>query len=65
MSEVPLYLDVGVILHHGLELRPSAEHTRFISHRVFSESFCKSQFPHKSIKLFFVLVIIKDKLTNL
>ena len=28
-------------------------------------SFCKSQFPHRSINLFFVLVIKNDTLTNL
>ena len=28
-------------------------------------SFCKSQFPDKSVSLFFILVITKDKLTNL
>ena len=27
--------------------------------------FCKSQFPHKSINLFSILVIVKDKLTDL
>jgi len=37
----------------------------FISHKVFSKSFCKSQFPHKSINLFFILVIVKGKLTYL
>ena len=37
----------------------------FISHRVFLKLFCKSQFPHKSVNLFFILVIIKDKLTDL
>ena len=28
-------------------------------------SFCKSQFPHNSIDLFFMLVIVKDKLKDL
>ena len=37
----------------------------FISHKVLIKSFCKSQFPHKSVNLFFILIIIKDKLTNL
>ena len=32
---------------------------------VFIKLFCKSQFPHKSVNLFFILVIIKDKLTDL
>ena len=29
------------------------------------KSFCRSQFPHKSVNMFFTLVIIKDKSTNL
>ena len=35
-----------------------------ISQKVF-KSFCKSQFPHKFVNLFFISVIIKDKLTDL
>jgi len=38
---------------------------RFISHKVLLKPFCKSQFPHKSVNLFFILVIVKDKLTDL
>jgi hypothetical protein len=37
----------------------------FISHKVFSESVCRSQFPEKSVNLFFILVKAKDKLTDL
>ena len=37
----------------------------FISQNMFIRSFCKSQFPHKSAKISFVLVIIKDMLTDL
>ena len=44
---------------------PSALGPALISQKVFIKSFCKSQFPHKSVNLFFILVIIKDKLTNL
>ena len=36
-----------------------------ISHKVFVKSFCKRQFPYKPINLFFILVIVKDKLTDL
>ena len=36
-----------------------------ISHKVFLKSFCKSQLPNKSVNLFFILVIVKDKLTDL
>ena len=37
----------------------------FISHKMSVKSFCKSQFPHKFVILFFILVIMKDTLTNL
>ena len=36
----------------------------FISHKVFMKSCCKSQFPHKFVKSFLILVMIKDRLTN-
>jgi hypothetical protein len=36
-----------------------------ISQKVFIQSFCKSQFPHKSVYLFFVLVMVEDTLTDL
>ena len=36
-----------------------------ISQQVFIKSFSKSQFPHKFVNLFFILVMIKDKSTNL
>ena len=39
--------------------------TTFISQKVSIKSFCESQSPHKSVNLFFTLVIIKNKLTNL
>ena len=29
------------------------------------KSLCKSQFPHRCVNLFFALVMIKDKLTDL
>ena len=38
---------------------------RSISHQVFRKSFCKSQFPNRFVNLFFILVMIKDKLTDL
>ena len=31
-----------------------------ISHKVFIKSFCKSQFPHKSVNVLFLSVIIRD-----
>ena len=36
----------------------------FISHKVFIKSFRKSQFPHKSVNLFFILLMIKEKSTE-
>ena len=36
-----------------------------ISQNVFIKSFCKSQFPHKSVNLFFICEMIKDKWTIL
>ena len=36
-----------------------------ISHKLFLKSFCKSQFPHKFVNLFFILDIVMDKLTDL
>ena len=37
----------------------------FISQKVFIKSFCKSQFPHKYVNLFFISVTTTDKLTGL
>jgi len=36
-----------------------------ISQKVFIKSFFKSQFPHKSVKLSFIITNMKNKLTNL
>ena len=36
-----------------------------ISQNVFMKSFCKSQFPHKFVNLFCILVIMKNQLTDL
>ena len=35
-----------------------------ISHEVFVKLFCKSQFLHKSVNLFFTLVIVNDNLAD-
>ena len=37
----------------------------FISQKVFIKSVCTSQFPYKSVNLFFILAILKDQLTDL
>ena len=49
------------ICRHLLALFPGT----LISRRVVLKSFCKREFPHKSVNLFFILVIVKDKLTDL
>ena len=49
----------------ALREEPDAVLPNLISHKVFIKSFSKIQFPHKSVNLFFILVIVKDKLTNL
>ena len=36
-----------------------------ILQKVFIASFCNIQFPHKSVNLFLILVVIKDNLTDL
>jgi hypothetical protein len=59
MSEVPLYL-VGE-QGHARGVDAEAPHRL----KWLIKSSCKSQFPYKSVNLFFVLVTIKDKLTDL
>ena len=36
----------------------------FISQKVLIKFFCTSEFPHKSVNLFFTSVMLKDKLTD-
>ena len=36
-----------------------------ISHKELTNLFCESQSPHKLVNLFFILVKVKDKLTDL
>ena len=52
MCEVPLYTSAS----RGAAL---------ISPKVFIKLFCKSQFPQKSVILFYILVIMKANLTDL
>ena len=47
-----------------LDSGAGSSHT-LIWHKVSLKLFRKSQFPHKSVKLFFISVIVKDKCTNL
>ena len=37
---------------------------KLISQKVFLKSFCKCQFPHEFVNVFFILVIEKNKLTD-
>ena len=53
----------GWLVSLGEAELPVASH--MISHEVLTKSFCTSQFPHKSVTLLFILVITKDKLTDL
>ena len=36
----------------------------FISNKVFSKTFRRSQFPQKIVNVFFISAIVKDKLTD-
>ena len=44
---------------------PPGEGGVLIPHKAFVKLFCKSLFPHKSVNLFSLLVIVKDGLTDL
>ena len=44
---------------------PSPYLNGFISDKVFSKSYCRSQLPHKSVHLSFSNADIKNKLTDL
>ena len=39
--------------------------TLLSAQKVFLKSFCKSRLPNKFVNLFFMLVMVKDKLTDL
>ena len=42
-----------------------ADRRELISQKVFIKSFFESQFSHKSVDFFFMLVVMKDKLADL
>jgi len=56
-------LEVDVPPEQPLETRTHhpCHPTMFILKQVFIKLFCKSQFPHKSVNLFFILVMMKDE----
>ena len=73
MSEVPPYGSWGRVHRHilaGVEPLPQlsfelrVEYAECISQKVFITSFLKSQFPHKSVNLSFIIATMKDKLTD-
>ena len=57
-------MDIEDLGLHGAKHTVSIPPPSFISPEVFVKSCCKSQLQHKSVNLFFKLVIIKNKLTN-
>ena len=64
-SEVPLYCKLQ---GSRSALRPTHNASappRFISQKLFVKLFCKSQFPDKSVNVFFILTNIKNKLIDL
>ena len=44
---------------------PQPARTVLISLKRFMKPFCESRFPHRSVNLFFILVILKNKLRDL
>ena len=65
MSVVPLYPPVDVL---GVWCRPvsfgvtqSTDPPDFVSHTVFSNSFCRGRIPHKSVDVFFRMSNIKNR----
>ena len=57
-------MDIEDLGLHGAKHTVSIPPTSFSSPEVFVKLFCESQFQHKSVDLFFMLVIIKNKSTN-
>ena len=66
MSEAPIYTPGQRSLHSpGSGFRVYGRRRIFISQKVFTKSFCKSQFPHKFVNLSITITDIKNKLTSL
>ena len=63
VSEVPLQTETEANdLHVEVDRRvATTEADDHISHKVFLKPFCKSQFTHKSVNLFFISVIVQDE----
>ena len=53
----PLVFPLPIPISHGRLLD-------LISHKVFLKPFCRSHPPYKSVNLFFISLIMKDKLTD-
>ena len=58
---------LGGLLRNDLDVlhREAHELSNHFAHTVFIKSFCKSQFPHKSVNLSFIITRMKNKLTDL
>ena len=67
-GQVPVYLGAPNILAFAPSPDSFVDVSRSvpesISLKVFIKSFCKSHFLQKSVSLLFILVMIKDKLTD-
>ena len=44
---------------------PHTGNAKLVSQKVFIKLFCLSRFTHKSVNLFFIIVMVDDMLTNL
>ena len=71
ISQVPLQqrLDAFGRMHGAaalmhIVLSEAGSRAYLVSHKVFLKSFRKSQSQHKSVNLFFIPVLVKDKLAN-
>ena len=57
-------MGAGLALSDAGDSLPAPE-CGIISQKVFIKSFFKRRFPQKFVNLFFIFVIVKDKLTDL
>ena len=57
-------MDLDLVGGSALLRRLLLQHL-FISQKVLIKSCCRSQFPHKFVNFYFILSMMKDKLTDL
>jgi hypothetical protein len=60
-----IWARVQDVPHGGARSNPRKLRRDFIQHKMILKSFCKSQFPQKIVNLFFTLVMVKAKFTDL